>query len=174
MDVILSHFNLDSPIPTFFELYAQERITPALMAAYRYFMSLLAQRTPRLERFVPYLDESFLLLWGAIDASFLKLYDATFTENFFNFKRSRVLATESAPATDELEEAVMKVRLGPLQRGDRLYSFLTALVIPYFRTKAESFLRRSRRARGPRCGSSTAKKGSGDLPLLVPFCECSL
>ena len=92
--LLLSQFNLDSPLPTFFELFAQQRLTSTMQDALRFLHAALANRFVSLAGTLPYNTEIFFTAWAFVERAFLTNFDSTFAENFFGMKRVRRVPTQ--------------------------------------------------------------------------------
>eukprot|EP01065_Artemidia_motanka_P006581 TRINITY_DN13223_c0_g1_i1.p2 TRINITY_DN13223_c0_g1~~TRINITY_DN13223_c0_g1_i1.p2 ORF type:complete len:360 (+),score=111.43 TRINITY_DN13223_c0_g1_i1:62-1141(+) len=157
MDVLLGQFNLDSPLPTFFEVRAQEETQPMLKSAFRYALTVTAQRSPRLLAVLPYVDEIFTLIWAAVDARCLALVNSTFGEHFYGMTRVVLGPGGNSPGPQEegaetpedagfgSARSHQSDQLGPflpLSRRDRLFSVLVSVVVPYLRGRLSQLLQR--------------------------------
>ena len=89
--LLLSQVNVDSPLPTFFELYVQGLLNDSLRAAIRLALGMLVQRIgarmPAAVPLVHWQTEIDLVLQMWLQGRFLTHFDSTMTENFFGMKR---------------------------------------------------------------------------------------
>eukprot|EP00755_Sulcionema_specki_P001136 Sspe_Gene.116375::Locus_105575_Transcript_1_1_Confidence_1.000_Length_1154::g.116375::m.116375/K13345/PEX12, PAF3; peroxin-12 len=132
MDLILSQFNLDSPLPTFIEMRAQEDLMHIMRGGFRYGMAVASNYYPTFHHAHSVADEIFTVLWGLLDYRFLKAIDATFAESFYGIKR--VLADG-----DWKEGKGM-----PLTRRERVLSVVFGVVVPYLHLKLNALITRLR------------------------------
>ncbi|GAM23075.1 hypothetical protein SAMD00019534_062500, partial [Acytostelium subglobosum LB1] len=87
--MFLFNFNNGDPNrPSFFEMFAQHQMMPSFKPALKYIFTVLSQRNPRLSVIVKYHDEFFYSLLLLLEYHYLKYYEASFSENFYNLKRS--------------------------------------------------------------------------------------
>ncbi|CAG8461434.1 4298_t:CDS:2 [Diversispora eburnea] len=100
--------------PSLFELIAQEKLREMIRPALRYILSVYAQRYPRyLLRIVNRYDELYTIMMLFIEKHYLKEWSASFAENFYGLKRSRLLKTKI-----NLPEAVPDKELRLLRNED--------------------------------------------------------
>jgi peroxin-12 len=86
--LLLSQFNLDSKLPTFFELVIQERLTDTLRDLFRFLHSTTADRLGGIAlRSLPYSTEVFYIMWTFVERLFLNHFDGTFSECCYDMKR---------------------------------------------------------------------------------------
>eukprot|EP00756_Hemistasia_phaeocysticola_P063016 Hpha_TRINITY_DN6487_c0_g1::TRINITY_DN6487_c0_g1_i1::g.268::m.268/K13345/PEX12, PAF3; peroxin-12 len=154
MDLVLGQFNLDSVVPTFFEMRAQEDLMDNLKGAFRYALTVTAQREPRLVNVLRYADEIFLALWAYLDWKSLSSLDATFCEDFYGLKRV-VVGQAAPPALQDNDwkpvsstsqgTSTARGELGPFQaltRRDRIYTLVVTILVPYLREKVAEHVAR--------------------------------
>eukprot|EP01060_Flectonema_neradi_P004149 TRINITY_DN12723_c0_g1_i1.p1 TRINITY_DN12723_c0_g1~~TRINITY_DN12723_c0_g1_i1.p1 ORF type:complete len:333 (+),score=20.79 TRINITY_DN12723_c0_g1_i1:89-1087(+) len=137
MDLILSQFNLDSPLPTFFEMRAQEELMPILGNAFTYGLTVTAQRVPFLVSVVPWSNEIYTVLWGALDWKLLSSIDSTFAENFYGMKRA------IAPPKSDVLQDVEAGRLNSydrLNKRSRIVSLILVILVPYLKKKLHAYM----------------------------------
>ncbi|KAJ9460471.1 Peroxisome biogenesis protein 12 [Diplonema papillatum] len=135
MDLILSQFNVDSPLPTFFEMRAQEELMPVLSGAFRYALTVSAQRVIQLAPMIKYSDEVFTAVWALLDYKFLSAIDSTFSENFYGLKR--VVAPPNADIMKDIEDGKLHT-YNPLTKRDRVLSTIFSALVPYLKQKLSS------------------------------------
>eukprot|EP01061_Rhynchopus_euleeides_P018737 TRINITY_DN30942_c0_g1_i1.p1 TRINITY_DN30942_c0_g1~~TRINITY_DN30942_c0_g1_i1.p1 ORF type:complete len:344 (+),score=89.33 TRINITY_DN30942_c0_g1_i1:396-1427(+) len=145
MDLILSQYNLDSPLPTFFEMRAQEELMPILSSGFRYALTVTAQRVIPLSKVVPYSDELFAVLWGLLDYKFLSAIDSTFSENFYGLKR--VVAPRGVDVMKDVEQEGLRSYLR-LSKRDHIISVLLSVLIPYIKTRLQDYMTRCKEEQG--------------------------
>ena len=137
MDLILSQFNLDSPLPTFFEMRAQEELMPILGNAFTYGLTVTAQRVPFLVSVVPWSNEIYTTLWAALDWKLLSSIDSTFAENFYGIKR--VIAPPRSDVLEDVEAGRLNA-YGGLSQRTRLLSLLLVIIVPYIKRKLHAYM----------------------------------
>eukprot|EP01064_Diplonema_japonicum_P010581 TRINITY_DN17814_c2_g1_i1.p1 TRINITY_DN17814_c2_g1~~TRINITY_DN17814_c2_g1_i1.p1 ORF type:complete len:358 (+),score=36.49 TRINITY_DN17814_c2_g1_i1:57-1076(+) len=137
MDLLLSQFNLDSPLPTFFELRAQEELTPILGGAFKYGLTVTAQRVIQLAPAVKYSDEIFAVIRAWVDYKFLTAIDSTFSEYFYGVKR--VVAPLDASIRQDVEEGLL-ASYSKLSKRDHIISLLLCVLVPYIKTKLSNLM----------------------------------
>ena len=69
--------------PTFFELFAAERLTPGLKGALLYALGVAAQRRPSLIHVLDWGDEVYALFSAVLEGSTLASSSATFVESLY-------------------------------------------------------------------------------------------
>ena len=74
--------------PTFFELFAAERLTPGLKGALLYALGVAAQRRPSLIRVLDWGDEVYALFSAVLEGSTLASSSATFAESLYAPRRA--------------------------------------------------------------------------------------
>jgi hypothetical protein len=104
--LLLSQFNLDSPLPTIFELVAQDRLGEALHGALKFGLTTLATAAPRVAPVLDYYDELYLALDALVQRPFLFNLDCTMAENAFGLRRSKVIGAAAQRRRRLLETAV--------------------------------------------------------------------
>lgn len=119
--------------PSLFELVAQEQLRDLLQPALKYVLSFFAQRYPRyLLRIVNRHEEFYAVLMFLIERHFLRMHNASFSENFYGLKRRR------RPYID-----TQVVKGAPSSKGlrnqDIRASLLFLIFIPYLRAKAHDY-----------------------------------
>ena len=134
-----------------------------LLSAFRHLFSNLGEVSSLWLPLVPYSETIFISLWALIEYQFLRLYDATFAENFFGLRRALVLkegrkstsaASNQAPQhkpdvlVDEIGQRIqddppIEIELSrePLSRVRRFSSLLFTVLIPYLRSRIEHHVR---------------------------------
>jgi peroxin-12 len=75
--------------PSFFELYAAERLTSALRPALRYTLEVLSVRNPRLLPFAARSDDLFASLSLLLETAHLASSSSTLSESFYSLRRAR-------------------------------------------------------------------------------------
>jgi len=130
---------VESPQPTVFEVTAQAGLGSSLQPAVDHLLKVFSAWTPGLRLVGQLRDEIFLLLHSALQLHYLKVYDASFTENFYGLQR--------AP-DDERKKIPLKA------------SFVFLVIVPYIRKKLEELFSRGREdvGDGIQCSSPTATK----------------
>eukprot|EP01006_Ploeotia_vitrea_P006104 TRINITY_DN12281_c0_g1_i1.p1 TRINITY_DN12281_c0_g1~~TRINITY_DN12281_c0_g1_i1.p1 ORF type:complete len:330 (-),score=36.28 TRINITY_DN12281_c0_g1_i1:10-999(-) len=124
MDALLSQFNLQSELPTFFELYTQEFLSQALPQALQWALKSLAVSFPSVWKIAKNPEEWSHLIWLACEYHFVVNYDATFAENFYSIRRWKI---------------------GPdgkrhrLSHADHLYTMFSEVGLSYISTKLKGW-----------------------------------
>lgn len=99
---------------TFFEMVAQERLIMGFKPALRHLLGVFSRANPRLSFLGQCSNEAFALIMYNLHKHYLKLYDSTFTENFFGLKRVRAtLEKEKALRTVDRRRALFCLVVGP-------------------------------------------------------------
>ena len=155
MDLILSQFNLDSPLPTFFEMRAQEELMPLLSSGFRYGMTVTAQRLVPLAKVVPWSEEIFAVLWALLDYKFLKAIDSTFSENFYGLKRA--VAPPGADIMKDIEKGEVRA-YHRLTKRHRILSVLLSVLLPYIRAKLTEHMWRCKEEEGTAAESNLSRR----------------
>lgn len=140
--------------PSFFEMYAQDRLVVSLRPAVKFALEVLAVRQPRLFRIIPRADEIFLGLHLILELSSLRRSDGTIAEQFYSLRRS--------PTGGGFDAA--NVSTDRLRQREILSSLISTVFIPYLKEKlddiyekmsggsAERLLRSSRATRTSQSG----------------------
>ncbi|RHZ59980.1 hypothetical protein Glove_360g37 [Diversispora epigaea] len=119
--------------PSLFELIAQEKLREMIRPALRYILSVYAQRYPRyLLRIVNRYDELYTIMMLFIEKHYLKEWSASFAENFYGLKRSRLLKIKL-----NLPEAVPDKELRQLRDKDIWSSLFFLVGLPYIKIKLD-------------------------------------
>eukprot|EP01001_Neometanema_parovale_P007363 NODE_3669_length_1180_cov_71.956481_g3485_i0.p1 GENE.NODE_3669_length_1180_cov_71.956481_g3485_i0~~NODE_3669_length_1180_cov_71.956481_g3485_i0.p1 ORF type:complete len:347 (-),score=23.91 NODE_3669_length_1180_cov_71.956481_g3485_i0:138-1121(-) len=126
MEAVLSQFNLESTLPNFFELYAQETLNDALSAAFYYCYTAFARQFHRLTAYHHRLDEIFHSLWFLLEWKFISTTDATFCENFYGLKRRRARLVDGVTVYEAISSK------------DKIYTVLIQILLPYIRSKIKA------------------------------------
>jgi len=121
---ILFNFNpADMNRPSFFEMFIETQMMPSLKPALKYIFSVLAQRVPRLNWCVQWIDEIFYAALFILERHYLRHYDGSFSENFYGLKR--------VPVNSEGKKT------GPLKSHHRKWSLFFLVVVPYLKDKLD-------------------------------------
>ncbi|KAJ7499234.1 cyclin-dependent protein kinase inhibitor [Mycena latifolia] len=120
--------------PSLFELVAQEQLRDLLQPALKYVLSVFAQRYPRyLLRIVNRHEEFYAAIMLFVERHYLRKHNASFSENFYGFKRRRRPFIE----TERAKAAVGGIPPGENLRDKEIWRSLLFLVgVPYLRAKA--------------------------------------
>ncbi|EGC39191.1 hypothetical protein DICPUDRAFT_148100 [Dictyostelium purpureum] len=102
--------NGDPNRPSFFEMLNQFQMMPSFKPALKYIFTVLSQRNPKLRYIVNYYDECFYSLLLLLEYHYLKYYEGSFSENFYNLKRIKSSKSSSVD-------------------GDTVFSLLKRLVV---------------------------------------------
>jgi peroxin-12 len=82
--------------PSFFELYASERLTSTLRPALRFVLEVLSMRHPSLMTLAARSDELFAVSSTVLELSQLAKYSATMAESFYGLRRSPSFSVSQA------------------------------------------------------------------------------
>lgn len=114
----------EQELPSFFEIFMQDRITQSLKPAVHHVAQVVAERHPRL---IPLLidrfDEAYALLSLAVERAYLHSSDALFAEALYGFKRCTL--TQGS-------------KMSPLTPGGRRRALALAVLLPYVRSKLQA------------------------------------
>jgi len=125
----LNLFYFDANKPSFFELINQEKMDELIAPAIDYILSIYAQRYPRyLLKIANRSQEIYSFIMIFIERYYLKKYNASFTENYYSFKRVPYLNENISPT----KKKYLKSDLTQKQIN---YSILFLVGIPYLRKK---------------------------------------
>lgn len=121
--------------PTFFELFAAERLTPGLKGALLYALGVAAQRRPSLIRVLDWGDEVYALFSAVLEGSTLASSSATFAESLYALRRAPAGGEQAAAGGGAAAAGVAGAR-GRLSAKQRLVCLLWLVLVPYLRDKA--------------------------------------
>ncbi|KAG8682271.1 ubiquitin-protein ligase peroxin 12 [Ceratobasidium sp. 395] len=128
---------LDPNRPSLLELVAQDQLRDTLQPALKYILAVFAQQYPRyLIRIVNYFEEFYSLLMLVVERHYLKVYGASFAENFYGMKRRRTPTVETVRVNAALDEISPHEKL---QTKDIHRSLLFLVGVPYLRSKAHQY-----------------------------------
>ncbi|CAH1764751.1 7210_t:CDS:2 [Entrophospora sp. SA101] len=120
--------------PSLFELIAQEKLRELIQPAFRYVLSVYAQRYPRyLLKLVNQFDEIYTLIMVFIERHYLNDSGASFAENFYGLKRIRSLKV----GHHHSQEVKSDTNLQNLRNVDVWRSIFVLVGIPYIKTKLD-------------------------------------
>eukprot|EP00672_Neobodo_designis_P011969 CAMPEP_0174855884 /NCGR_PEP_ID=MMETSP1114-20130205/34471_1 /TAXON_ID=312471 /ORGANISM="Neobodo designis, Strain CCAP 1951/1" /LENGTH=358 /DNA_ID=CAMNT_0016090657 /DNA_START=56 /DNA_END=1129 /DNA_ORIENTATION=+ len=161
--LLLSQFNVDTPLPTVFELVAQDRLGDSLHGAFKFALTSLAQSVPRLAPAVHWFDEGYLVFDGLLQHLFLSHVGATMAEHAFGLRRSGLVptaprnraadaalasATSDGPSSAggvgagaEAPNALAGLTLVPLTRAQRVATLLLTVLLSYARRRLFDYTR---------------------------------
>ncbi|EFA82231.1 RING zinc finger-containing protein [Heterostelium album PN500] len=101
--MFLFNFNNGDPNrPSFFEMFAQHQMMPSFKPALKYIFTVLSQRNSKFEIIVKYHDEFFYSMLLLLEYHYLKYYEGSFSENFYNLKRSVKVSKKNEPILQRL------------------------------------------------------------------------
>ncbi|KYQ89925.1 RING zinc finger-containing protein [Tieghemostelium lacteum] len=167
-------FNLsngDPNRPSFFEMFAQFQMMPSFKPALKYIFTVLSQRNSKFLYIVKYYDECFYSMLLLLEYHYLKYYEGSFSENFYNLKRvksedkkgttldivKRLLNpvgvdAEGLSKSELLRKSIMMMRKSKqtlmtsnseaITNRDRKISLIFLVLIPYIKTKLDDLYRR--------------------------------
>ncbi|KAG5507089.1 hypothetical protein JKF63_05835 [Porcisia hertigi] len=87
---LLSQINTSSPLPTVVEVQFTASICQSLYKAFQFAHTLLAEKSDRAARLLPWSDEIYLALSGMLERMMLEHADTTFSEMIFALRRAEV------------------------------------------------------------------------------------
>ncbi|KAF2750506.1 hypothetical protein M011DRAFT_397371 [Sporormia fimetaria CBS 119925] len=130
---------LDELKPSLFELLSEQQLAALLPPSLRYILAVSTHRYPRyLLPILNSFDEVYALVMLLVERHFLKTYGGSFTENFYQLKRARVLRTKSGEipraqlgASDSVREAVK------LRNADVWRNLAVLVGLPYLKRKLD-------------------------------------
>lgn len=136
----------DDPFhPSFFELAAQAQLQDLIKPAFRYVLAVLAQRNPRyLLRAVNNFDELYAIVMAGIETHYLRVWGASFSENFYGLKRRRrpALSTSRAQASSTATSVSLAASERLTKREIRASLFFL-VALPYLGAKLEDLWERN-------------------------------
>eukprot|EP01126_Amoeba_proteus_P019165 TRINITY_DN19808_c0_g1_i1.p1 TRINITY_DN19808_c0_g1~~TRINITY_DN19808_c0_g1_i1.p1 ORF type:complete len:337 (+),score=45.82 TRINITY_DN19808_c0_g1_i1:62-1072(+) len=122
---LLYNFTPQNVKPSFFELFLESQMIGSLKPAFEYVASVIAQNNPVLIPLLNYSDEIFYIVVAVLERHYLKHYDGSFSENFYGLKREIVTKDgKKGP---------------PIQRKHKLWSIFFLAVVPYIKTKLDTY-----------------------------------
>jgi peroxin-12 len=107
--------------PTYFEVYAADKLVPSLRSAVTYTLSVLGQRREWIDRLLDYEDEVLALVVLYLDFQSLRQTSGTFAESIYGLRRAQYRRNSAA---------------GPISRRQQLLSLAAEVLIPYLKAKA--------------------------------------
>lgn len=125
MNVLFNFNTTDAGRPSFFEMYIQSQMIPSLKPAIKYILAIMSQKFPQLNLTHKYADELFYGALWVLEQHFLRLYDGSFSENFYGLKRAHVVEENEKPI--------------PFLRRDRYLSLIFLVVVPYIKDKLDQW-----------------------------------
>jgi peroxin-12 len=140
MEFINSLLNpIDAAKPSLFELLSEQQLSGLLPPSLRYLLALATHRRPRyLLRVLNSFDEVYALLSLIVEKYYLEKFGGSFTENFYELKRERVLRIRGGEVPraqlavpGEVRE---KLKLG---KGDVWKNLAVLVGLPYLKRKLD-------------------------------------
>mmetsp|Transcript_4293 Transcript_4293/g.5923 ORF Transcript_4293/g.5923 Transcript_4293/m.5923 type:complete len:338 (-) Transcript_4293:226-1239(-) len=129
MDTFLSHVeNYDSPLPTFFEMFMQERILHGLKPAAQHIVTVLCDRWPFLVGLLSNFDEIYALASVLVEGHHLHKHDGLLSEHLYGMRRAKLDHQTG--------------RMLPLKQWDRGVALLLAVLVPYLKAKLDKICRK--------------------------------
>ncbi|KIZ01135.1 Peroxisome assembly protein 12 [Monoraphidium neglectum] len=128
--------------PTFFEVYAADKLVPSLRAAVIYSLSVFGQRRAWVQRLLEREDEVVALVVLLLDRHSLRALEGTFAESLYGLKRERWRPRPGAAAAAAPQQQPAGAAAGcgggaPLGRGGASLALLCSVLLPYLQSKAE-------------------------------------
>ncbi|GJQ14380.1 hypothetical protein GpartN1_g6171.t1 [Galdieria partita] len=127
--MFFTHFSQEDLRPSYFEMFAQERLLPTLKPALRFVLQVFAQRHPRLVPVAMKSDELFTLLHFLLELNSLRKNQASCAEAFYGLRRGHTFSAR---------EASNIVEQGPLSRTEIFSSLVCLVFVPYTKQKLDS------------------------------------
>lgn len=127
--MFFTHFSQEDLRPSYFEMFAQERLLPTLKPALRFVLQVFAQRHPRLLPVALKSDEIFTFLHFLLELNSLRKNQASCAEAFYGLRRGHTFSAR---------EASSAVEQGPLSRNEIVSSLVCLVFIPYVKQKLDN------------------------------------
>jgi peroxin-12 len=155
--------------PSFFELYAAERLTSALRPALRYALEVFSVRNPTLMPLAARSDDIFVVASLFLETTNLSTSASTLAESFYSLRRSRVATQEPS-----------KSRPTGLSLGQIFASVVLSVIVPHVKLKLDEaysarsggpladLMRSSRASTAARSESPPRPAGSEQCKFRVP------
>lgn len=121
------------------ELLSEHQLSDLLPPSLRYLLALATHRHPRyLLRILNSFDEVYALLALGVEHHYLSTYSGTFTENFYNLKRERVLRVKGGEVPRAQLGASAQIRESlKLRRADVWKNLAVIVGLPYLKRKLD-------------------------------------
>jgi peroxin-12 len=126
--------------PSFFEMIAQDRLMLGLKPALKHCMLTVASWYPSISIIKHYHAEMFYSLMYFLEKHYLKVYDASFSENFYGLKRVQVKTRALAFSINGSDN--QNDRMDKLSRSGKRYALIMLILIPYVRDKLDVLFER--------------------------------
>ncbi|KAI5308805.1 ubiquitin-protein ligase peroxin 12, partial [Ascosphaera atra] len=130
---------IDDLKPSLFEILSENQLSDLIAPSIRYLLATATHRHPRyLLRALNSFDELYALLSLIIERYYLKTFGGSFTENFYDLKRERVLRTKNGEVVRAQLGAAAPVRESLKLKGVDVWKNLAVIVgIPYLKRKLD-------------------------------------
>jgi len=129
MDSFLSHVDtLQSPLPTFFEMFMQERILHGMRPAAHHILSVFCDRWPVFVSLLENFDEVYAFCSLLLEFNYLQKHDSLLSEHLYGMCRAK------------LEKQTKK--LHSLSQKDRNIALLIVVMVPYLKSKLDNICNR--------------------------------
>eukprot|EP00871_Galdieria_phlegrea_P001872 jgi/Galph1/2686/GphlegSOOS_G1360.1 len=128
--MFFTHLNKESLRPSFFEMFAQERLLPALKPAMRFTFQVFAQRHPRMVPVAIRSDEIFTFLHFILELNSLRKNHASCAEAFYGLRRGHTFSASEALSAKEK---------GPLTNKEVISSVFFLVFVPYIKQKLDAY-----------------------------------
>lgn len=139
--------------PSFFELYAQERLTLALRPALRYVLEVLSVRRPAFLRLAERSDELFALISSFVEMNQLSKKNSTLSESFYGLRRS---ANFDSPSSEKLT------------RTQIVLTVAFTVLLPYLKLKIDQFYTNNRPNDRGYQENNTSARSNQPPPIRIP------
>ncbi|EME27913.1 peroxisomal membrane protein PEX12 [Galdieria sulphuraria] len=127
--MFFTHFSQEDLRPSYFEMFAQERLLPTLKPALRFVLQVFAQRHSSLVPVAMKSDELFTLLHFLLELNSLRKNQASCAEAFYGLRRGHTFSAR---------EASNIVEQGPLSRNEVISSLFCLVFVPYIKQKLDN------------------------------------
>ncbi|WIA17383.1 hypothetical protein OEZ85_014241 [Tetradesmus obliquus] len=146
--------------PTYFEVYAADKLVPTLKAAVIYSLSVLGQSRSWVLRLLSYEDEVFALVSLLLERHSLSTMHATFAESLYGLKRQPAPPKVQPAAAGSAAAAAgsgASSALGLLSRKQQYQALLCEVLLPYLKSKADHLYARHAQQQGGVLGLALAR-----------------
>ena len=121
------------------ELLAEQQLASLIPPSLRYLLALATHRHPRyLLRILNSFDEVYAILTLLVERYFLRVYQGSFTENFYGLKRERALQVKGGEVPRAQLGAASQVRETLKLRNSDIWKNLAIVIgLPYLKRKLD-------------------------------------
>ncbi|KAM9955833.1 hypothetical protein ACTFIW_002038 [Dictyostelium discoideum] len=143
--------------PSFFEMLNQHQMMPSFKPALKYIFTVLSQRNPKFRYIVNYYDECFYSLLLLLEYHYLKYYEGSFSENFYNLKRIKPRNNNANGDGDTLFSLLKRLVVTPSNAGQGPETYTKSQILK----KSFAMIRRNRAA------ASSSQQAKDDLNTMI-------